>query len=152
MRRDAKAVGGLLRLMLLLVRANTGFQQFDRLFGTAQRRHLELLATLSVVRDEEFFNLREEGLAYLIDGGNVLVLIGMDRDAEKAIVAFRLSPFALLGGDDADDTNVHLASYMRRRIHQDEHIQRIAVLAQRGRYEAKIERKQHPFRQQATEL
>ena len=38
---------------------------------------------------------------------------------------------------------------MRWRIHQDKHIEWVAVLAQSGRDEAEIKRKHHSFRQQA---
>jgi hypothetical protein len=55
-------------------------------------------------------------------------------------------------GDHAHNPNVDLATHMRRCIHQDQHVQRIAVLAQRGRHKAESERKQHAFGQQAAEL
>ena len=65
---------------------------------------------------------------------------------------YGLPSFGLLGGNNAHYANVQLASDMRRGVHQDHHIQWIAIVAQRGWHEAEIEWKQHTLRQQPTEL
>jgi len=46
---------------------NAAFQKSDGLLGHPGARDLESLAALLVVGNEEFLNLVEQGLAYLID-------------------------------------------------------------------------------------
>src|SRR5579872_948078 len=113
--------------------------------------HLEFLAAALVIRNEEFFDLIEQGLAYIVQRLDVLMIVGMNGDRYQSVVLDDLSFFYLLRFDYADNADVQQTTDMGRLVHEHHHVEWIAVLGQRGRNEAEVERKCHPFGQQAAQ-
>ena len=66
---------------------------------------------------------------------------GVGGDRQEPIVPLGLPVFGLLGFDDTYKPRGHDASGKHRRIHQHEHVKRVAVLGTRGWHETEVERK-----------
>jgi hypothetical protein len=86
-----------------LVRFDPALEIAECFFRTAGIRNFEFLAALLVVRDEERFDLRQQGLAHVGYGDEILVFVGMDRGAENPAVFLGFAILRLLGIDDAND-------------------------------------------------
>src|SRR5205823_6019826 len=86
--RNAHAPTMLLHLVLFLMRLGARLQEFYRLARTAGARHLEFLAALLVVGNEKLLQLIEKRLAHILDGFQVLMVVGVDSDAQKPVIAF----------------------------------------------------------------
>jgi len=121
-------------------------------FGSTYRRDPEFLSSLLVIRNEKRLHLGQQRLANVVYSFQALVIVGMNGDTEEAIVGFRFSILGLLGLDDADNAHVHKAADMGRRIHQHHDVERITVVYQGSRDEAKIKRKHHAFRKHSSQL
>jgi hypothetical protein len=78
----------------------------DRFSWAACVRDFEFLPALLVVRDEEFFDLRQQGFAYIGDRYEILMFVRMDCRSEKPAILFRLAVLRLLGIYDADDPHI----------------------------------------------
>ena len=121
-------------------------------FGPPIAVIVNVLPRWRLYRDEELFHLGQQSSADLLDRFDVFVLIRMNGHAQQAVILLFLAPLDLLGGNDPDDAHVDQAADMRRRIHQDKNVNRIAVLAEGRRNEPEVERKEHALRQQATKF
>src|SRR6202012_3891741 len=131
----------------LLLCFHAVFQEPERLLWTAGTGNLEFLAALLVVGDEKLLHLVEERLADIADGFYILVVIRVNGNADEPVVAFGLSFFSLFGCDDADDAYVDEAANMRRGVHQNHNVERVAVLAESRGQEAEVEGEHNAFRQ-----
>jgi hypothetical protein len=118
-------------LFVLLKSLNASLEKLKSLLRATGTSYLKFLAALFVVRNEELFELRQHCLANVVNRFEVFMIVGMNRDAEQAVVGFGFSVFRLLGCDNPDDANLDQASDMRWCIHEDEDVERIAIFAER---------------------
>ncbi len=112
---------------------------------------LEALAAAFVVSHEELSHLVDDRFVDLREGVDIFVIVGMNRDSDQAIVPDCLVIFCLLGFDHPDDPHPEDTTDMRRLVHQDHDVQRVAILPYRGRNEPEVERKAESFRQQTAQ-
>ena len=97
------------------------------------------------------FDLRNEIWAEIAQFANGSMRCGVGRHRQHSIVPFGLPAFGLLGFNDTHESRRYDSSRKYRRIHQDEHIERIAVLGTCGRHETEVKRKHGSRRQYAFE-
>src|SRR4051812_36321343 len=115
-------------------------------------QRLKSLAAGMVVRSEEMFDLVEQTIGDVLERAQVVVVVRVRRDGDQAVVALALAvALGLLGLDDADQPRRHNAPDKRRFVHQDEHVQRVAVLTAGGGDVPEIEREDRPGRQYAAQ-
>jgi hypothetical protein len=73
------------------------------------------------------------------------------RHRQNSIVPFGLPVFGSLGFNDTHESGWYDAPRKYRRIHQDEHVERIAIFGTRGRHETEVEGKHSSSRQYALQ-
>ena len=134
-----------------LVGLDAALEKLNRLRWITGVRDLELLAALLVVGYEEFFNLRQKGLAHIGNGVKIFVLVGMNRSPKKPAVLFCLAILRLLGIYDADDPNVDQTPDVSGRIHQNHNVKGIAIISHSRWNEPEIEWEHHPLGQQTSQ-
>src|SRR6185437_10289142 len=151
----------LCRFALGPVLAVTVFEQlhavFDDLHGLLGTAHIELfevaIAQLVVV-DEEGADFIGEVGPQVLQRLLVLMRLGMTGDGDQAVIPdpFLFVLLALARLHDADQPAADHAARDDRRIHQHEHIERVAVLAEGRGYETEVIGKIHPFGQRRRQL
>jgi len=73
------------------------------------------------------------------------VVIRVHGHSDEPVVTFGFSVFGLIRFDDSDQADLDEATDVRRSVHENHDIERVSVLAKRGRNEAEIEREHHPL-------
>src|SRR6478609_10091433 len=112
-----------------------------------QGEDLEVLAVEAVVRDEEALELLDERRLEVAHAAQVAALGGSVGDRDQAVVADRLATvLRLLRLDHAEQLDWHKAAGVGRPVHQDEHVEGIAVGSAGPREEPEVERKAHAGR------
>lgn len=74
------------------------------------------------------------------------------RDSEQPVIALFFSVFGLLAFDYSDQPSFHNAAWERRLVHQDQDIDRVAVIGFGGRNESEVVGKHHSFGQHFLQL
>lgn len=116
--------------MSVLIGANSDLQKLDGLLWASLAGDLKLLPALLVAGDEEFFCLPQKGRVYVRDTVQILVIVGMNSDTEKAVVRFGLSVLRLFSGDDANDAHFDETADVGRGVHQHHNVEWITILPQ----------------------
>src|SRR5215207_3759908 len=113
---------------------------------------MELLAVESVVLLEERLDLLEYRGCQV--GEFVCRCVGgrCFRHTDQAIVPDEVARLlALLDLENADEAHVDEAAGRTRRVHEDQHVERVAVATFGAGYKAEVERKRHPDRQDVAQ-
>jgi hypothetical protein len=118
-----------------------GGHQRERPFLASLSFDLKPLALHLVVRNEEMLDLCHQVRAQIAQSVYRAVRGRIGRHGDESIVALGRSILRLLSLNRANDPRRHEAPGEHRRIHQDEHIERIAVVRTRGRHEPEIKGK-----------
>ena len=120
--------------------------------GAAPVQDPEVLPVEAVVLVEEGLDLRQQrGRQVREPAGGSMGRRGF-RDGDEAIVPDDLAvPFSLLDLEHPDQSDVNETTCRTGRIHQDEHVEWIAVLRSRVRQKTEVERKRHADRQHMAE-
>jgi hypothetical protein len=105
-----------------------------------------------MVIHEELLDFALEAFAQIIDALDVRVTVIATFDRHDAVVAFPLLLRALFALDHADHPTGELATGEGRFIHEDEHIERVAIVRQGGRHKAKVVREGHSGGQNLAKL
>lgn len=122
---------------------SAGVHAAPRFFGSVHVQDLESLSCQFVIVDEELLEFLDERLAQIVNVLNRRVTMVVLLDRHETIVSYALLAVDLLAFDDADESTLEQAAGKCRFIHQNEHIDRIAVVSQRRRYESEVVRKGH---------
>ncbi len=69
---------------------------------------------------------------------DVAVRFGIGRDRDQAVVTFRFPVFGLFGFDHAQQSGRNKATREGRFVHQEEQIERVAIIAKGSRDKAEI--------------
>jgi len=121
--------------------------ELSRLFPLAHSEDLERFAFNTVVLDEECFNLFQQWFGQLVNVVDVGEARVVDFSRDQAIVALGLAVFRLLSLDRADQLTLNETAGKRRRIHQHQDVQRIAVIGFGLWNESEVIGKHHPGRE-----
>jgi len=114
---------------------------------------LEFAIAQLVVVDEKTLDLLEQMRTQIPKALKVLMGLRVYCHGEQAIVPRPLFSLVLLHRlDDAEKLGPHDAPGHNRRIHQNQDVERVAILAERRRHEAEVAGKDHAFRQHGAKL
>jgi hypothetical protein len=105
-----------------------------------------------MVRDEEMLDLPDHGRRHVGDAFDVSEYLAPLTDGNEADVLDHAAiVFRLPRIDDPDQTTWYDAARGHRLVQQNQNVQRIAVVAERGRHESEVEWKGHALRQNTLE-
>src|SRR5438270_3441002 len=135
--RNSSSLGRLLRLL----------NQRLRLCDALASEQLVLLALELVVVDEEILQLAQELLWQIVQFANHRVHMIRIRDRHQPVVANPLLSIDLLSLDNANKPRGNQHARIRRLIHQQQHVDRIAVIRHGLGKKSEIIRKRHSRRQ-----
>src|SRR5205807_2657666 len=93
-----------------------------------------------MVGDEEVLDLFQQVVVQVLDRLDIPVVLAFFRNGEQPVVSLRLAAVALFGLDDTNEPTTDPATGKDGLLHEEEHIEWIAVVADRGRNEAEVKR------------
>src|SRR5262245_45423929 len=104
------------------------FEKTKRRHGPGAAQDLEDAATIGVVEAVEALQVLQKAPRRVLQAREVAVFAGDLRGADQPVVADRFAFAGLLRFQDAQDAHENQASRERSLLHQDQHVQRVAVL------------------------
>src|SRR4051812_11084448 len=118
---------------------NCLFQPLQSPRRSTNIRHLELLASALVVRDEELLHLVQDGRVEFVNRATVLMTVRMNGHCDQAVILRALAIFGLCRLHDPNEPRRKHTAYVGGFIHQDHHIERISVFSSCRRHKSKVE-------------
>ena len=125
----------------------TGFHLPTRLCRTFHRQYPEGLADLLVIVHEEALEFFLEGFSQIVDVTDMCITVRTVLDTYDPVIAFVLFLISLFPLDDPDRPAGEAATRKSRLIHEDQRVERIAIVRLGRRHEAEVVWKLHPRRQ-----
>src|SRR5581483_6026838 len=122
-------------------------RQLHRLLRALFPEGLVLFSRLLVVVLKELLDFFQNPAVHVRDGLDVAVLPRCERHREQTVIPLLLPILVLLGFEHADEPAWYHAAREYRFIHQQQDVNRIAIVRLRARNESKIVRKHHALGQ-----
>jgi hypothetical protein len=117
-------------------------QQFPRFLWPRTVDRLEFLVPERIVGLEERLDLIEQARPEIVESFDMRMDVSVCGDREQAIVPDPLcSLLPLFRFDDANEPDGQHTSDRHRTVHENQHVERIAILAERRWNEAEVVRK-----------